>query len=107
MTADKIIIATGSSPAQVPAFPFDGKMIISSTDALKLTDIPKNILIVGAGIIGCEFACIFNALGSAVTVVEILPRVLPLEDVEISKLLEREMKKKHIQIHINKTIKKI
>jgi dihydrolipoamide dehydrogenase len=105
--ADRIIIATGSSPSQIPAFPFDGTSIISSTDALKLTDIPKSILIIGSGIIGCEFACIFSALGSAVTLVEILPRILASEDVEISELLVREMKKRHIHIHINTTIKKI
>jgi len=105
--ADKTIIATGSSPSRLTDFPFDGKRIISSTDALKLADIPKSILIIGAGIIGCEFACIFNALGSEVTLVEILPRIMPSEDEEISDLLEREMKKRHINIHINTTIKMI
>lgn len=105
--ADKIIIATGSSPAQIPAFPFDGSMVISSTDALKLSDIPKSILIIGAGIIGCEFAHIFNALGSAVTLVEMLPRILATEDIEISALLEREFKKKNIKIHTNSCVKKI
>jgi dihydrolipoamide dehydrogenase len=105
--ADKTIIATGSSPSPLPDFPFDGKMIISSTDALKLADIPKSILIIGAGIIGCEFACIFNALGSSVSLVEILPRIMPSEDDEISELLEREMKKRHIHIYLNTIIKKI
>lgn len=107
LTADKIIIATGSRPAQIPAFPFDGTMVISSTDALKLPAIPKSLLIIGAGIIGCEFACIFNALGSAVTIVEMLPRVVATEDIEISELLEREFKKKKIKIHTNTCVKKI
>jgi len=105
--ADKTIIATGSSPSHLPDFPFDGKRIISSADALKLADIPKSILIVGAGVIGCEFACIFNALGSAVTLVETLPRIMPSEDEEISGLLEREMVKRHIHIHVKTTIKTI
>lgn len=107
ITADKIIIATGSRPAQIPAYPFDGKRIISSNDALKLTHIPKSLLIIGAGIIGCEFACIYNAFGSAVTLVEMLPRIIAEEDSEISKLLERELKKKKIKIHTNTKIKKI
>jgi len=107
VTADKIIIATGSSPAQIPSFPFDEKMVISSTDALKLSAIPESIIIVGAGIIGCEFACIFNAFGSAVTLVEMLPRVVPTEDIEISELLEREFKKKKIKIYTDTCIKKI
>ncbi len=107
VTADKIIIATGSRPAQLPAFPFDGKRIISSNDAIKLTNIPKSILIIGAGIIGCEFACIYNALGSAVTLVEMLPRIIAEEDSEISELLEREFKKRKMTIHTNTNIKKI
>lgn len=71
--SDRIIIATGSRPLQIPAFPFDGVKILSSTDALKLTSIPKSILIIGAGIIGCEFACIFREFGSEVTIIEVLP----------------------------------
>lgn len=105
--ADKIIIATGSSPAQITSCPFDGKKIINSTDALKLTDIPNSILIVGAGILGCEFACFYNAFGSDVTIVEMLPRIIATEDIAISKLLERELKKKKIKIHTNTKIKSI
>ena len=105
--ADRTIIATGSGPSQLPSFPFDGNTIISSTDALKLAVIPKSILIVGAGIIGCEFACIFNALGSAVSLVESLPRIIASEDAEISELLKREMKKRNVDIHVNTTLKDI
>lgn len=96
---DRIIIATGSRPAEIPAFPLDGEHIITSSEALELTDIPKSLLIVGGGVIGCEFACIYNALGTDVTIVELLPRVLSTEDEEISKIFERELKKKKIKLY--------
>ncbi len=96
---DRIIIATGSRPAEIPVFPFDGKRIISSTEALELTTIPKSILIIGAGVIGCEFASIYRAFGSEVTIVELLPRAVSTEDEEISKTLEKELKKKKIKLY--------
>ena len=96
--ADVIIIATGSRPAQIPTFPFDGRNILSSTEALELTEIPKRLLIVGAGVIGCEFACIYRELGAEVTMVEMLPRAVATEDHEISELLEKELKKKKINL---------
>jgi dihydrolipoamide dehydrogenase len=101
LEADKIIIATGSRPYQLPSFPFDGSRIISSDDALKLTEIPKSLLIIGAGVIGCEFACIFRELGSEVTILEMLPHAVSTEDTEISQLLERELKKKQIRLFTN------
>jgi dihydrolipoamide dehydrogenase len=96
--ADRIIIATGSRPLQIPAFPFDGQRAISSNDALHLKEIPGSLLIVGAGFIGCEFACIFRDLGSEVTVIEMLPRAVAAEDTEISGLLEREFRKRGIKL---------
>lgn len=96
--ADRIIVATGSRPAQLPTFPFDGDNILSSDDAITLREIPKSTLIVGAGVIGCEFGCIFNELGTEVTMVEMLPRAVSTEDLEISELLEREIKKKKIKL---------
>ncbi|MBI5188137.1 MAG: dihydrolipoyl dehydrogenase [Nitrospirae bacterium] len=107
ITADRIIIATGSRPAQIPAFPFDGNRIISSDEALKLTDIPKSLLIVGAGVIGCEFACIYKELGSEVTIVEMLARAVATEDIEISELLERELKKKKIKLYTNVRVERV
>jgi len=104
--SDRVIIATGSRPSQIPAFPFDGKRIISSDEALDLTDIPKSLLIVGAGVIGCEFACIYKELGSDVTIVEMLPRAVATEDIEISELLERELKKKKIKLYTNVKVEK-
>lgn len=96
--ADKIIIATGSRPAEVPAFPFDGRRILSSDDAVVLTEMPKSLLVIGAGVIGSEFACLFSELGVEITVVEMLPRAVATEDMEISEQLEREFKKKKIKL---------
>lgn len=96
--ADGIIIATGSRPSGIPAFPFDGKRILSSDHVLGLTEIPKSILIIGAGVVGCEFACIFRELGVEVTMLEALPRAVATEDLEISEILEREFKKKKIRL---------
>ncbi len=96
--ADKIIIATGSRPAQLPLFPFDGERILSSDDALTIKSIPKTLIIIGAGVIGCEFAFIFSELGTDITMLEIMPRALSTEDPEISEILERELKKKKIKL---------
>ncbi|MDI6801654.1 MAG: dihydrolipoyl dehydrogenase [Thermodesulfovibrionales bacterium] len=95
---DKIIIATGSRPAQIPIFPFDGEHILSSDDALNIKAIPKSLIIIGAGVIGCEFACIFKELGTEVTMVEMMPRAVSTEDPEISEVLEKELKKKKIKL---------
>ncbi|MBI3377383.1 MAG: dihydrolipoyl dehydrogenase [Nitrospirae bacterium] len=105
--ADKIIIATGSRPAQIPSFIFDGKKILSSDDALNLTELPKSMLIIGAGVIGCEFACIYKELGADVTMVEMMPRAVVTEDMEISGLLEKELKKKKIKLYTNVKVEKV
>jgi len=96
--ADKVIIATGSRPAPMADFPFDGRRILSSDDAVAMQEIPKSMLIIGAGVIGSEFACIFRELGTDVIMVEMLPRAVATEDVEISETLEREFKKKKIRL---------
>jgi dihydrolipoamide dehydrogenase len=95
---DRVILATGSRPAQIPALPFDGRHILSSSDMLQLAEIPKSLLIVGAGVIGCEFACIYRELGSEVTIVEMMDRAVVTEDREISALLEKELKKKKVKL---------
>jgi len=107
VTADSIIIATGSRPSDIPTLPFDGKHVISSTEALEIRDIPGSLLVVGAGVIGCEFACIFRELGSEVTIVEALPHAVATEDGEISLILEKELKKKKIKLITGKTVEKI
>lgn len=104
ITADRIIIASGSRPAILPMLEFDGQKILSSDDLWNLKKIPKSIIIIGAGAIGCEFAWIFNLLGSKVFLVELMPRVLPMEDEEISKALERLFKKRKIEYFTEKSI---
>lgn len=104
---EKIIIATGSSPAQIPIFPFDGTRILSSDHAINLDTIPKSLIIVGAGVIGCEFAFIYKEFGSEITMVEMMPRAVSTEDEEISALLEREIKKKKIKLITNTGVQKV
>ncbi len=103
---DKLIIATGSRPLEIPSLPFDGKTIISSNDALNHPIIPAHVTIVGGGVIGCEFASIWKNLGTQVVLVEGLERLLPLPSVdeECSKVLTREMKKKKIKVYLNRTV---
>ena len=96
--AKGIIIATGSIPIEIPAFPFDGQTIISSTEALSLPAIPASMVIVGGGIIGCELACVYAAVGTKVTIVEALERIISTEDKWVSQLLEREFKKLGITV---------
>ncbi len=105
--ADKVIIATGSRPAQIPAFPTDGKTILSSDDALQLTEIPKSMIIVGAGVIGSEWACIFRELGTEITMVEMLPRAVSTEDTDVSDLMAREFKKKKIKLLTNTGVESV
>ncbi len=97
---DKLILAPGTRPMNVPTFPFDHEKILSSNDILALEHIPQSLVIVGGGVIGCEFAFIFSALGAKVTIVEAMSRPLPLPSVDkdISKLLVREMKKQKINL---------
>jgi dihydrolipoamide dehydrogenase len=104
---DKIIIATGSRPARIPAFPFDGKRILSSDHAINPDIIPESLLIVGAGVIGCEFAFIYKEFGSQVTMVEMMPRAVSTEDEEISAILERELKKKKIKLINNTSVESV
>jgi dihydrolipoamide dehydrogenase len=92
--ASKIIIATGARPREVPTFKIDRKTIITSKEALILDEVPKEFVIIGAGAIGVEFAYFYNTLGSKVTLIEMLDRILPLEDKEVSLALEKSLKKK-------------
>jgi len=99
-----IIIATGSIPVEIPAFPFDGQTVISSTEALSLQAIPASMVIVGGGIIGCELACVYAAVGTKVTIVETLERIISTEDKWASQLLEREFKKLGITVLTGKKV---
>jgi len=91
--AGKIILATGSSPIEIPAIPFDGQTVISSEEALALEHIPQSMVIVGGGVIGCEMACVYAAMGTKVTIVEALASLIPMEDQWVGRAIEREFKK--------------
>lgn len=104
--ADKIILANGSQPVILPMFPYDGDKIITSDEALNLKDIPKSLLIVGGGVIGCEFGQFFRALGTEVTIVEMFDQLLPLEDKGVAKQLQRQFKKDKIKVMTGVKIEK-
>ena len=91
--AGKIILATGSQPSQIPTVPFDGQTVISSKEALGLQQIPGSMVIIGGGVIGCEMACVYAAMGTKVAIVEALSRLIPMEDQWVGRLIEREFKK--------------
>ena len=90
-----MLLATGSKPKSLPGIAPDGKQILTSDEILQLKEIPKSLIVIGAGAVGIEFASIFARFGSAVTVIEMLPRILPLDDEEISaeahKVLGKQM----------------
>jgi dihydrolipoamide dehydrogenase len=99
--ATNILIATGSRPREIEGFKFDEEAILSSTGALSLEKLPKSLLILGAGAIGVEFAYIFNTFGVEVHLVEMMNRILPLEDAESAELLNRIFKRRKINIYID------
>jgi dihydrolipoamide dehydrogenase len=98
LEATHIIFATGSGSRSLPGVEIDGSVVLSNIEILKLPAVPKTLVIVGAGAVGVEFASIFNSFGTQVTVLEMLPRVTPIEDEEISAELEKALKKRGIQI---------
>ncbi len=106
ITADKIIIATGARPRSVPSIPVDKKMIITSTEAMILNEQPKELIVIGAGAIGIEFAYFYNVLGTKVTVIEMLDNILPIEDKEVSQTLEKSFRKRGIEILTKAVVKK-
>ncbi|MEM8738480.1 MAG: dihydrolipoyl dehydrogenase [Planctomycetota bacterium] len=109
LTAEKILIATGASPRALPGAPFDGEKVITSKEAMSLPARPEKLLVVGSGAIGMEFAYFYNAFGTQVTVVEMLDRVLPVEDHDVSKAAEKAFKKQGVDIltgHVTKSIEK-
>ena len=97
-SADHIIIATGARSRELPSLPQDGKKVIGYREALTLKEQPKKMIIVGSGAIGVEFAYFYNSMGTEVTIVEYMPRIVPVEDEEVSKQLERSFKKNGIKI---------
>ena len=98
LTTKNIILAMGSVPRDLPHIKADGKRIINSDHILLLQEVPKSMLVIGAGAVGCEFASIFSRFGTKTTIVEVLPQLLPIEDEEISKEFTRLFKKKGIEV---------
>lgn len=96
--ADKIILANGSVPIVPPMFPYDGKVVITSDEVLGLEEVPESLLIVGGGVIGCEIGQFFRTLGTEVTIVEMFDQLLPNEDKDVAKQLQRQFKKDKIKV---------
>ncbi len=98
-----ILVATGCKMRHIPGLDYDGVRVMTSREALAATHQPKSVIIVGAGAIGVEFAYFYNALGTKVTLVEMLPQILPIEDEEVSKTLQRALEKQGIALHTGTT----
>jgi len=98
LAADRILVATGVVTRPMPGLPFNGQTVIGSKQAMVLEKQPEDIIIVGAGAIGIEFAYFFNAFGTKVTVVEMMPNILPVEDTEVSVALEKSLSKQGIKL---------
>lgn len=105
--AKHIIVATGGRSRELPSLPIDGKKIIGYREAMILEQRPQRLLVVGSGAIGVEFAYFYSTIGSEVTVVEFLPRIVPVEDEEVSKQLERSFKKLGMTIHTSSEVTKV
>jgi dihydrolipoamide dehydrogenase len=102
--AAHVMLATGARSRPLPGLPFDQTRVLSSTEAMLLQEVPERLIIIGAGAIGVEFAYFYNAFGSKVTLIEMLPQVLPLEDSEISTVLQKSLAKQGIDILVNSRV---
>jgi len=105
--AKHIILATGGRSRELPNLKQDGKKVIGYREAMVLPELPKSMIVVGSGAIGVEFAYFYNAMGTKVTIVEFLPRVVPVEDEDISKELEKQYKKNGIDILVNASVESV
>ena len=106
-TAKSIILATGARSRELPGLKQDGKKIIGYRDAMTLPSLPKSMVVVGSGAIGVEFAYFYNAMGTKVTIVEYMPNIVPVEDVEVSKQLERSFKKAKIDVLTESSVESV
>lgn len=101
ISSPRVLLATGSEAIELPHLPFDGEDIINARDALSLTEVPKRLLVVGGGVIGLEMGSVWSRLGAKVTVVEMLPQILPQTDPQVAQVLQRSLKKQDIDIRLN------
>jgi dihydrolipoamide dehydrogenase len=106
-SADHIIIATGARSRELPNLPQDGKKVIGYREAMTLPSQPKKMIVVGSGAIGVEFAHFYNAIGTEVTIVEFLPNLVPLEDIDVSKQFERSFKKSGVKVMTNSSVESV
>ncbi|MFC7445355.1 dihydrolipoyl dehydrogenase [Mesoflavibacter profundi] len=106
-SADHIIVATGARSRELPSLPQDGKKVIGYREAMTLKEQPKKMIVVGSGAIGVEFAYVYNSMGTEVTIVEYMDRIVPVEDADVSKQLEKSFKKNGINIMTSAEVTKV
>jgi len=106
-SADHIIVATGARSRELPSLPQDGKKVIGYREAMTLKEQPKKMIVVGSGAIGVEFAYVYNSMGTEVTIVEYMDRIVPVEDADVSKQLEKSFKKSGINIMTSAEVTKV
>ena len=104
---DNILIAVGSSPAKPPIPGIENDCVYDSTRLLDIEELPESLVVVGGGVIGCEFACFFGTLGVQVTIIEMLPEICPAVDAEIAKMLRQELGKHNIKVHVGAKVESI
>ena len=107
LESKNIIIATGSVVRPIPGFETDGKQVVSSDHILELKDVPKSLIVMGSGAVGVEFASVYSRFGAETTIVELLPRLVPLEDEEVSKELEKSFRKRGIKSLVDTKLEKM
>jgi dihydrolipoamide dehydrogenase len=107
LKGSRVIVATGSRALTPPLFAADGEKVLTSTELLNVSEVPPRLVIVGAGPVGCEFACVFRELGTQVTIVEMLPRILPTEDEELSELLRGILSKRGVSIKTGTRVREV
>ena len=105
--ADAVILATGARPRQMPFMQVDGEHVISSKEALTLPTLPQSMIVVGSGAIGSEFACLYASMGVKVTIIEYMPQMMPLEDEEVAKAMERSLRKMRATVMTSTTVKNV
>jgi dihydrolipoamide dehydrogenase len=107
ISTKNIIIATGSVVRPIPGFEVDGERIVNSDQILELKEVPKSLIVMGAGAVGVEFASVYSRFGSDTTIVELMPRLLPLEDEEVSKELEKSFRKRGLKSQVDTKLEKL